>query len=458
MLRVLWSHRRAHYSSFKMQHPSFDIVMSPDITMHADDLKTNELVESSDLAAPIDSHVADLSVGESRKDGGRRRSPWSKSCYAVMLGFRNDGTMKKRLHNCFNSNKCDEPKYHTGAGYYRVHESSGCGYCPPGQRPKVLVEASGPGTVKYWKRHPAWFRKDGTMKPHIGCKLITKYFLSPFPNLADLQEKGSKAHYYTTDGKLSYAQSKAKCESHGFLLCSRATLCPDGHTGGEKPVGGPQSTSQWGPVSDSDNAWVSLGGHWPSCQLHTKNAGGAHGKPGWGTTSNYKNYRTKLPCCTHTTYGYRSVSPSPRHPVQEGVYKWQPELTSAPFHLFKHGHEGAGLFMATCSVFKVTVCSQERTQRRIRRIPRFRSKRRLKRHGSRKQQQHCATSKLVLFKHLTIGGGTEQPASRFCKWNDDAKLPKPTKCNQKFKIHELPKQFQNFHAKMNFCKFAAMSA
>jgi len=270
------------------------------------------------------------------------------------------------------------------------------------------------------------------MKPHIGCSPTTKSFLRTFPNWADLKESTGihrLSTYYTTDGTLSYAQSKAKCESHGNHLCSRATLCPDGHTGGEKPVGG-RLSGKWAPVSDSDNAWVSLGGQWPSCQLHTEIAGGAHGKPGWGTTSNYHGHRTKLPCCTHTTYGYESVSPSPRHPVQEGVYKWQPELTSAPFHVLKHG---AGLFMATCSVFKVTAC-----------------------YGSGKKRQRCATSKLVQFKHLTIGGGATIPASIYCKWND-AELPKPA-CNQKFELHKLPKQFQRFHAKMNFCKFAAMSA
>jgi len=102
--------------------------------------------------------------------------------------------------------------------------------------------------------------------------------------------------YLTTNGKLSYVQSRAKCESHGNQLCARTTLCPDGHAGGERPAGG-HISGGWAPVSDSDNSWVSLGGYWPSCQLHSEIANGRHGKPGWGTQSRYHSWRTKLPCC-----------------------------------------------------------------------------------------------------------------------------------------------------------------
>jgi len=102
--------------------------------------------------------------------------------------------------------------------------------------------------------------------------------------------------YYTTTGKLSYAQSKAKCASHGHQLCSRSTLCPSGHAGNEQPVGGKVSGA-WAAVSDSDNQWVSLGGTWPSCQLHSEIAKGKYGKPGWGKGSSYHAFRKKLPCC-----------------------------------------------------------------------------------------------------------------------------------------------------------------
>ena len=125
--------------------------------------------------------------------------------------------------------------------------------------------------------------------------------------------------WYTTAGTNSWSASEAICATHGKTLCTRAQMCPYGHSGNNDVEGGKRSGDTWAPAADEDNTWVAVGTGWPSCQKHSEINNGAYGKPAWvrhthmrtqflsahpamqGTTSNYHGFRTNIACCSSST-------------------------------------------------------------------------------------------------------------------------------------------------------------
>jgi len=100
-------------------------------------------------------------------------------------------------------------------------------------------------------------------------------------------------------GTTSYDQAVQYCEAKDARLCTRAEICPNGHSGEEMPDGGFSATSDsWVPTSDSENSWVQTGKTgWPPCLLHTEINGGKHGKPSWGTQNGNHGFRHDV-CCS----------------------------------------------------------------------------------------------------------------------------------------------------------------
>lgn len=102
---------------------------------------------------------------------------------------------------------------------------------------------------------------------------------------------------YTTS---TYTRAKKECQKDGGRrLCTRAEICPDGHTGGERPDGGKFHRDMWVPTSDWKDAWVQTGTGWPTCLLHSEIDGGKHGNPSWSEEvggEHGKTFRGRI-CC-----------------------------------------------------------------------------------------------------------------------------------------------------------------
>ena len=92
---------------------------------------------------------------------------------------------------------------------------------------------------------------------------------------------GVAVTWYTTAGTNSWSASEAVCATHGKTLCTRAQMCPHGHSGNNDVEGGKRSGDTWAPAADEDNTWVAVGTGWPSCQKHSEINNGAYGKPAW---------------------------------------------------------------------------------------------------------------------------------------------------------------------------------
>ena len=111
--------------------------------------------------------------------------------------------------------------------------------------------------------------------------------------------------WHTTSGTNSWSESESLCATHSKTLCTRAQICPNGHSADSDVEGGKRSGDQWAPAADEDNTWVQVGAvsSWPSCLKHSEIADAAYGKPAWGTTSAYYDHRTNIACCTVPGYG-----------------------------------------------------------------------------------------------------------------------------------------------------------
>ena len=135
------------------------------------------------------------------------------------------------------------------------------------------------------------------------------------PGIIAMMVPGLGLTWHTTSGTNSWSESESLCATHSKTLCTRAQICPNGHSADSDVEGGKRSGDQWAPAADEDNTWVQVGAasNWPSCQTHSEIAGGAYGKPAWGTTSAYSVHRTNIACCSSsTTQGAASPAP-PQH-------------------------------------------------------------------------------------------------------------------------------------------------
>ena len=101
-----------------------------------------------------------------------------------------------------------------------------------------------------------------------------------------------------------YPQVPEKCKelSEVLKLCPRTRICT-GPYGLSSLVANMPATAGWVALK-GDNDWISVSHAvtgWPACHLHTKIAGGIHGKPSWGTGNTAHSFRRNQACCVIPT-------------------------------------------------------------------------------------------------------------------------------------------------------------
>lgn len=124
---------------------------------------------------------------------------------------------------------------------------------------------------------------------------------------------------------------------------------------------------------------------------------------------------------------FAQMSPPAQHNgyfVQSGVIK-RKTITSNLFQLFKID----AAWTSTCTVYKVASC-----------------------YGAKGRKQVCASTKRIAFLHL------ECAMHPSCKWGHAGISQSGPVRGKKYKLHELPTQFQLVHAQRDFCSFLGLGA